>query len=234
MKGVIADYINVGLFPSNDATILYVDDQPSHRLLFEHAFRGDWLVLTAPSAEEGLQILQEHAIFLVVADLSMPKISGIDFLSEVQKVSPQTVRAVLSAYSSAPLKEEAKRKAGVTAFFEKPWDKQRIRHFIDESYARLLTNEPQQEKQPEDLNSLIQKKTVPLSIVSQLPQKAEGEVDARGAKRIFLSYCEPPLRKEEVAIIRRAAKESWCRAVIASIQGDHDSLEKALFELMKE
>ena len=49
-----------------EPTILYVDDQPSHLALFKKAFQGDYLVLTTPSVEEGLEIIK---INLKIEDL---------------------------------------------------------------------------------------------------------------------------------------------------------------------
>ncbi|MGH7273840.1 MAG: response regulator, partial [Nitrospiria bacterium] len=79
-----------------EPTILYVDDQPSHLALFKKAFQGDYLVLTAASGEEGLEILKNHDIFLVIADHNMPRMTGIDFLQKAQEISPKVVQAVLS------------------------------------------------------------------------------------------------------------------------------------------
>ncbi|MBI2981586.1 MAG: response regulator, partial [Deltaproteobacteria bacterium] len=183
-----------GLFQNTEKAILYLDDQASHRLLFERSFRGDWLILTASTSEEALQILREHDIFLVVADQNMPNVTGIDFLKQVREISPQAVRAILSAYGDAELKKEAFDKAQISAYLEKPWNRQEIQSFIESSYNRFVNGEtiPNPIESPEKkIEKLINEGSQSANRLCHLLSELEGRVDKRGQKRIVLTYSEP-------------------------------------------
>ena len=220
-----ADNLIVRQISDLEPTILYVDDQPSHRLLFEKTFQGTWLVLTASSAEEGLKILNEHDVFLVVADHNMPVTSGVDFLVRAKEVSPQTIRAVLSAYADGALRKEAIQKAGAAGFFEKPWDRRAIRGFIEASFLRFLHGgEESAEAVPENL---------PPQKIGEMMLRFERHLDEREAERVFLTFTEPPIR-DFVPTIYRPVPEPLAEATIASISGKVSQMERAILEYLRQ
>jgi CheY-like chemotaxis protein len=82
-------------------TVLLVDDDESMLMLLEDEFKRDGHTLfKASSAEEGLQVLAQHDIRVVVSDYSMPGMSGADFLKQVASRYPHTVRIILSGQAS--------------------------------------------------------------------------------------------------------------------------------------
>jgi putative nucleotidyltransferase with HDIG domain len=82
--------------------ILFVDDEPSIRGIYEllESVLGDgYFVRTAPGGREALDILQEKPFDVVVSDLTMPRMSGIELLSEVSRRFPATARVVVSGFA---------------------------------------------------------------------------------------------------------------------------------------
>jgi putative nucleotidyltransferase with HDIG domain len=82
--------------------ILFVDDEPSIRGIYEMLapFLGDdYLVTTACGGEEALALFAQEPFDLVVSDLTMPKMTGIQLLTEVSKTSPGTARIVVSGFA---------------------------------------------------------------------------------------------------------------------------------------
>src|SRR5688572_15314152 len=82
--------------------ILFVDDEPSIRGIYEmlQPFLGDdYLVTTAPGGEEALALFAQEPFDLIVSDLTMPKMTGIQLLSEISKTSPGTARIVVSGFA---------------------------------------------------------------------------------------------------------------------------------------
>ncbi|HMD49976.1 MAG TPA: response regulator, partial [Bryobacteraceae bacterium] len=73
-------------------TILCVDDDPSILAAFERQFRKTFRIETAISGEEGLAAIARKAFAVVVSDLRMPGMSGIQFLAAVRAQAPDTVR----------------------------------------------------------------------------------------------------------------------------------------------
>ncbi|MBI2082410.1 MAG: response regulator [Deltaproteobacteria bacterium] len=224
-----------GVYQSAEKAILYLDDQASHRLLFERSFRGDWLILTTSSASEAIKILKEHDVFLVIADQNMPETTGIDFLTEVKQISPQAVRAILSAYGDADLKKEAFEKAKISAYLEKPWDRHKIRSFIEEAYNRFSNGEtiPIKEEPPEKkIEKLINEGSQSSNNLCKLVSQLEARVDERGRKRIILTYSEPRL-KNFVVLIRRPCPEELLEAAAAAIVAENEKMEGALLRYLK-
>ena len=73
--------------------ILFVDDDPNILSSFERQFRKLFTVHTAPGGKEGLEIVSEHGPFaVIVSDLRMPVMDGIEFLSRVREAAPDSVR----------------------------------------------------------------------------------------------------------------------------------------------
>lgn len=82
--------------------ILFVDDDRNVLDGFRtmlHPKRRDWKGRFALSAEEGLKLVDAEEFDVVIADMRMPGMDGADFLGEVEKRQPGTVRMILSGYS---------------------------------------------------------------------------------------------------------------------------------------
>ncbi|HEX9022807.1 MAG TPA: response regulator [Geobacteraceae bacterium] len=103
--------------------ILIVDDEPNvisalQRTLFDEQYE----ILSAASGEEGLAVLKEHRVKVVISDERMPGMDGADFLSIVQNRYPETVRIMLTGYASVDAAMKAVNDGGVYRFFVKPWN----------------------------------------------------------------------------------------------------------------
>jgi len=80
--------------------ILFVDDDESVLSAFMRQLRRRYHIHVANSAEEALEkLLSTGPYAVVVSDLRMPGMDGIEFLSEVRKRSPETVRIMLTGYA---------------------------------------------------------------------------------------------------------------------------------------
>jgi CheY-like chemotaxis protein len=113
--------------PSPDATkkfqVLFVDDS----LAFLETFGGvcaeygkqTWSVHTAHSAEKALQILQNHTIHLVVLDIGMPMIDGLQLLGIIRRRLPEIKIAILTGRATEARRADALAN-GADLFFEKP------------------------------------------------------------------------------------------------------------------
>jgi CheY-like chemotaxis protein len=91
---------------SNCRTILCIDDDAGaleyHRVLLE---RRGYEVLTAASAQEGLQIAEEHAVAAVVVDYEMPEMNGHEVALEIKRRRPQVPIVMVSASDRIPEEE---------------------------------------------------------------------------------------------------------------------------------
>lgn len=102
-------------------TVLLLDDARSIRCVYAEVIRqAGFDAQTASNAEEGLQHIVDHGIpDLIVTDIDMPGISGLEFCSRVRQVAKHTPIIVMSALSDKGLVTEAK-VLGVQGWMLKP------------------------------------------------------------------------------------------------------------------
>jgi two-component system response regulator HydG len=110
-----------GTDPEHDATILVVDDEPElSRALSKLLTRNGYHVLTAGNGEEGLAILRREEIHLVLSDLQMPRMGGMDLLKAAQVVAPDTEFVIITGHGTIETAVDAIR-TGAYDFIEKPF-----------------------------------------------------------------------------------------------------------------
>ena len=89
--------------PFKGATLLLVDDESGVLSALRRLFRGQgYTVLLASSGAEGLQILAQQPVDLVLSDMRMPEMDGAQFLAEVRQRHPQAVRLLARYLESTP------------------------------------------------------------------------------------------------------------------------------------
>ena len=107
--------------PEPEATILVVDDEPElSRALSKLLSRNGYHVLTAGNGEEGLAILRRQEIHLVLSDLQMPKMGGLDLLKAAQVIAPNTEFVIITGHGTIETAVDAMR-TGAYDFIEKPF-----------------------------------------------------------------------------------------------------------------
>ena len=80
-----------------DEQVLYVDDDPNWLGMYKIQLEQWFRVTTAQGGAEGLEILSQHRFAVVISDLHMPGMDGIEFLSKVHETYPDIVRLMLTA-----------------------------------------------------------------------------------------------------------------------------------------
>ena len=116
--------------------VLFVDDEKSILVSLRRLCRNTgWEIYTAESADEGLSIINDHAIDLVVSDMRMPKMNGAEFLEQVVALSPSTVRILLTGYSEVKATLAAIDKGKIFCHCTKPWDNDEFREILSEAIA---------------------------------------------------------------------------------------------------
>ncbi len=118
--------------------ILCVDDEPNVLRSLTRLFLDDpYEILTASSGAEGLLVLDRHGtVPLVVSDYRMPGMNGVEFLSEVRKKWPATVRIVLSGYADIGAIISAINEGQIYRFVAKPWNDDELRVTVANALER--------------------------------------------------------------------------------------------------
>ena len=101
--------------------ILFVDDDINILNAFQRQLRKQFLLQTASSGDEGLNLLKEQGPFaVVVADMRMPVMDGINFLKQVQETAPDSVRLMLTGNADQKTAVDAVNEGKVFRFMTKP------------------------------------------------------------------------------------------------------------------
>ena len=109
-------------------TVLVVDDDPTQRRLLQAAVeRAGFACRVAPDGESGLEMARNPSdgVDVMLLDLIMPGLSGMDVLSKIQEVRPDLPVMVLTASGSIDTVVQAMR-AGAIDFFVKPASPERV------------------------------------------------------------------------------------------------------------
>src|SRR6185295_1629822 len=104
----------------NATTVLIVDDEPSNVASLEKIFlREGMRVLTADGAKTALEIARTHKVHVVLTDVMMPGVPGIELLRALKQLSPDTEVVMMTAYGTVETAVQAMRE-GAYDFVEKP------------------------------------------------------------------------------------------------------------------
>ena len=121
--------------------ILVVDDEPDVESLFRQQFRRDIrsgrfvmeFAASAPEALERAKTIPDPSLILILSDINMPGMTGLEMLPKVKEMRPEVPVIMITAYGDADTKRKALEN-GATDLLTKPIDFVALRREID---ARL-------------------------------------------------------------------------------------------------
>jgi DNA-binding NtrC family response regulator len=142
--------------PKKDQTVLFVDDEQALLDGLRNALRREpYEIVTASSAQEGLRVLHDRSVDVVVSDERMPSVSGSDFLAFVRQRYPDTIRIMLTGQASLEAAIQAINEGEIYRFLTKPCSHQLLARTLREALllrslsresARLLATVRRQRK----------------------------------------------------------------------------------------
>jgi len=110
-----------------EGKVLVVDDQSGVREVLEVILkRAGYQTASAGSGEEALQMMSRESFDVLLADIRMHGMSGLDLVERVCQVSPDTVSILITAYPSVDSIEQAMTRLGVHEYLLKPVDKDKL------------------------------------------------------------------------------------------------------------
>ena len=114
--------------------ILIVDDEENILHSLKRLFRKEeYDILTAKSGEEGLEILDSHDIDLIISDLKMPLMNGVEFLAKAKERNPDALRIMLTGQADIKAMLDAIDQGEVYRFLLKPWNDDELRITIKQA-----------------------------------------------------------------------------------------------------
>lgn len=116
--------------------LLVVDDQPNVCRLFFEVFTDEGLnVELAYNAEQAINKIRARTPMLVLLDVNMPGMSGIDSLKEIRKLKPDLPVVMMTAYSELEVVLEARKKGLIRYYLSKPFDLSEVSVMVKEILA---------------------------------------------------------------------------------------------------
>jgi two-component system response regulator HupR/HoxA len=103
-------------------TILFVDDEEKVLKSLQRGLMDEpYNLLLATSGKEALKILENNEVHIIVTDMRMPEMSGLELLRIVKEKYPKIVRLVLSGYTQVTTLLTAINQGEIFKFITKPW-----------------------------------------------------------------------------------------------------------------
>ncbi|MCW8957054.1 MAG: response regulator [Gammaproteobacteria bacterium] len=108
---------------NNNISVLFVDDEKNILSSLNRLFRSEgYNIFLANSGKEGLDIMANNTIDLVVSDMRMPEMNGAQFLEQVSVNWPSSIRILLTGYSEITSTIDAINKGNIYKYISKPWE----------------------------------------------------------------------------------------------------------------
>jgi response regulator RpfG family c-di-GMP phosphodiesterase len=124
-------------------------------------------VLTAATAAAGLELLADHTVDLVISDMRMPEMDGVQFLERARAARPDALRLLLTGHADVAQIMDAVNRGEIYRYITKPWDDTEIlllvrhaleRHALVQDKRRLEALTQRQNEQLRELNQGLEAK----------------------------------------------------------------------------
>ncbi|ODN42254.1 ATP-binding response regulator [Piscirickettsia litoralis] len=123
-------------------SLLLVDDESHIVDALKRLFRREkYTLFCAYNASEGLNILEQEKIDVILSDQRMPNMLGSEFLQRAQEKFPETIRVILSGYSDTKEIISGVLNGSIHQFLEKPWRANELREHIRYLINKTMTPE---------------------------------------------------------------------------------------------
>jgi response regulator RpfG family c-di-GMP phosphodiesterase len=143
-------------------TLLVVDDEPDVGDSVHDLLRREFSVLRARSADEGLKLMRENVVHIIMTDQRMPKVTGVELLKSIRTGHPQAIRMLFTGYSDLDSVIAAINQGHIFRFLKKPWQPEDLEEAVREAaaeYDRLVDGADLLEKLRTELQHLRERIT---------------------------------------------------------------------------
>ena len=134
--------------------LLVVDDEPDVCDSVHDLLRREFRVLKAHSAQEGIEVMRNEEVHIIMTDQRMPQITGVELLTKIKARNPNAVRMLFTGYADLESIIAAINQGHIYQFLRKPWQPEDLQNAVRQAaieYERLIS----QADQAENLLSVI-------------------------------------------------------------------------------
>jgi DNA-binding NtrC family response regulator len=165
--------------------ILFVDDEQFIVNTLRDLFDDEYQVFTATNPIEALEIVKTNTIKMVVSDQRMPEMLGHQLLREIRKVSPNTVRILLTGYSDLDAIINSVNTGEIFRYINKPWNTEKLIQLIDlgvKVYDRVVALQKQKDAVPTQTHIEVREKSASVLFVDYNPNEVQTLIQRYGDK----------------------------------------------------
>ena len=147
--------------------ILFVDDEPILLQGYQRLLRKEFQVSTAMGGPAALLLIQHEGPFgVVISDMRMPEMDGVEFLVKVRKAAPDTVRIMLTGNADLGVAIQAVNEGSIFRFLNKPANKDFLLKTIEDALEQHHLLRAEKELLEDTLRATVSLLTEILSLVS--------------------------------------------------------------------
>jgi len=190
---------------------MVVDDEPDILRSVHDLLRRTYRVLTFERPQDALEALREQNVPVVMSDQRMPGMTGVEFLSHVKHLRPETTRLLCTGYSDIQAIVGAINEGSVFRYITKPWD---------EAYLRTVLAQAVEQHE-----LLVERR----NLVEELKQRNQQLLEANRLKRNFIEVASHELNTPVAVVLgmtelcrisfgddATAAQRSWLERIHAA------------------
>jgi response regulator RpfG family c-di-GMP phosphodiesterase len=160
--------------------ILFVDDEPNVLSALQRALRGHFEVETCDDPVRALSMIQSQGPFaIVVSDMRMPKMNGVELLAGARMAAPDTVRIMLTGNADQQTAVDAVNKGEIFKFLNKPVERDALRSVLTQGLRQYQLISAEKELLERTLRGSIKVLSEILAIVKP---EVFGRIDRLRAK----------------------------------------------------
>ncbi len=126
--------------------VLYIDDEQANLTAFQASFRRKFTVFTASCVAEGMNVLNEEEVHVIIADQRMPHTTGVEFFRIIRNVIPNPIRILITGYTDIDSIIDAINSGEIYRYIKKPWDQTELEVAINQAYDTFNTRKDLNDK----------------------------------------------------------------------------------------
>jgi two-component system probable response regulator PhcQ len=222
------------LYDYKKFAILYVDDEEKSLKYFARAFEEKFRVLTAPTAQEGLKLVEQHGedIAVLMTDQRMPGEKGVWLLEKVRQLYPRTIRILATAYADMDAAIAAVNSGAIYKYVTKPWDPvqldETLRHALEFFMVQRERDQLLREKMSVLHNMMIADRIVSLGLLAA--GLSHHIRNALVAVKTFLDLAPSKMAEEKMSLDGLRNPDFW-KEYYQSVQGQIERINSLLKDL---
>ncbi len=137
--------------------LLVIDDEPDVCDSVHDLLRREFRVLKATAAQEGLRIMQEQEVHIIMTDQRMPSVTGVELLEKVKARKPQAIRMLFTGFADLESIVAAINQGHIFQFLKKPWRPEELLDAVRmaaREYDRLVADAEENDRLREEIREL--------------------------------------------------------------------------------